>query len=103
MEYAHDRRLCEFTRKVTANCNITNIKKAENALDDHHKAELHRSCFWNFHQVRCMQFSGQIIDNLLLRLVKSENGESVLLIQNDYISMWQKKLAADLYTQNYDP
>ncbi|KAL2460927.1 Ulp1 protease family protein [Abeliophyllum distichum] len=30
-------------------------------------------------------------------------GESALLIQNEHISMWRKKLAADLYTQNYDP
>ncbi|KAL2466884.1 DUF1985 domain-containing protein [Abeliophyllum distichum] len=73
MEYAVDRRLCDFPGKVNANFNITNIKRVENALDKHYKAMLRQSFFWKFHQVRRMQFSGQIIDNLLLRLLKSEN------------------------------
>ncbi|KAL2454518.1 Uncharacterized protein Adt_47981 [Abeliophyllum distichum] len=78
MEYAVDRRLCDFPGKVTANCNnITNIQRVENALDKHHKAMLRQSFVWKFHQVRRMQFSGQIIDNLLLRLLKSENTDEL--------------------------
>ncbi|KAL2480434.1 protein of unknown function (DUF1985) [Abeliophyllum distichum] len=38
---------------------------------------LRQSFFWKFHQVRRMQFSGQIIDNLLLRLLKSENTDEL--------------------------
>ncbi|KAL2454896.1 Uncharacterized protein Adt_45884 [Abeliophyllum distichum] len=50
MEYAVDRRLCDFPGKVTANCNITNIQRVENALDKHHKAMLRQSFVWKFHQ-----------------------------------------------------
>ncbi|KAL2541842.1 DUF1985 domain-containing protein [Abeliophyllum distichum] len=77
MEYAVDRRLCNFPGKVTANFNITNIKRVEDGLDKHHNAMLCQSFFWKFYQVRRMQFSGQIIDNLLLRLLKSENTDEL--------------------------
>ncbi|KAL2512423.1 Protein Ycf2 [Abeliophyllum distichum] len=40
IEYALDYRLCVISGKVIANCNITHIKRVEDALDDHHKEEL---------------------------------------------------------------
>ncbi|KAL2531904.1 hypothetical protein Adt_05255 [Abeliophyllum distichum] len=77
MEYAVDRRLCDFTGKVTANFNITNIKRVENGLNKHHKAMLRQSFFWKFHQGDNKVARFSLMEFLIVTGLNADNEDKV--------------------------
>lgn len=46
-------------------------------LDEEHTGILHRSCLWPLHELSRIQFSGQIVDALLCRLLKPDDKDSL--------------------------
>lgn len=47
MKYNIDNSMSEFSRKMTSNSNLENIKKVLDALDDGHREKLDSSCLRN--------------------------------------------------------
>ncbi|XP_022891304.1 uncharacterized protein LOC111406240 isoform X1 [Olea europaea var. sylvestris] len=77
MEYHLDDVVRQIPGKVTSNCNFASFTLVLNLLDDEHADILRRSCLWPLYSLRDVQFSGQLLDALLCRLLKPVDGDAI--------------------------
>ncbi|XP_022871451.1 uncharacterized protein LOC111390621 [Olea europaea var. sylvestris] len=83
MEYHMDNDLRAHLGKVTTYCNFSSYATVLEGLDEEHIDLLHRSFLWSFYPLKDVQFSGQIIDSLLLRLLKPVDGDQLYFAMGD--------------------
>lgn len=77
MEYHLDDAVRQIPGKVTSNCNFTSFALVLDLLDDDHADILRRSCLWPLYSLRDVQWSGQLLDALLCRLLKPVDGDAL--------------------------
>lgn len=77
MNYHLDDVVRQMSSKVTANCNFAIFTVVLDLLDEEHADILRRSCLWPLYSLRDVQFSGQILDALLCRLLKPVDGDAL--------------------------
>ncbi|XP_022862703.1 uncharacterized protein LOC111382903 [Olea europaea var. sylvestris] len=83
MEYHIDNDLRAHSGKVTTYCNFSSYATVLEGLDEEHIDLLRRSFLWSFYPLKDVQFSGQIVDSLLLRLLKPVDGDQLYFAIGD--------------------
>lgn len=77
MDYHLNDAVRQIPCKVTSNCNFAIFTVVLNLLDEEHANILRRSCLWPLYSLLGVQFSGQLLDALLCRLLKPVDGDAL--------------------------
>ncbi|XP_022890756.1 uncharacterized protein LOC111405893 isoform X2 [Olea europaea var. sylvestris] len=77
MEYHLDGELKRMAGKATWNGSFESFIVVLELLDDHHGDMLRQSFLWSLYEMREVQYSGQIIDALLCRLLRPGDSDSL--------------------------
>ncbi|XP_022869371.1 uncharacterized protein LOC111388796 isoform X2 [Olea europaea var. sylvestris] len=83
MEYQMNNNLRAHLGKVTTYRNFFSFATVIEGLDEEHIEILHRSFLWSFYPLKGVQFSGQIIDSLLLQLLKPVDDDQLYFAMGD--------------------
>lgn len=77
MEYHLDATLRQMPGKATWNGSLNSYRAVLDQLEAEHQDMLQQSFLWPLYELRHLQFSGQIIDALLCRLLSPVDGDAL--------------------------